>query len=205
MREKGFTLIELLIVAAVIGLIASIAIPAFLDGIERARQKRTMGDVRTLAMSVQAFRSDYTGYPSSAHNGAPAVSYGGADGLGWLDAQGSPVFIPDYIQAVPQMDGWSWPLFTQAGPDSALDNPDLGEPVSLHYVIWSTGSDIADGGPVEVDGHGNQSEPASVIAGNWCQANAVPTGLPNSHCYQTDICWTDSGFAQVPGGKQRIC
>ena len=46
-NNKGFTLIELLIVVAIIGIIVAIAIPNLLNAIQRAKQKRTMGDMRT--------------------------------------------------------------------------------------------------------------------------------------------------------------
>ena len=46
-NSKGFTLIELLIVVAIIGIIVAIAIPNLLNAIQRAKQRRSMGDIRT--------------------------------------------------------------------------------------------------------------------------------------------------------------
>ena len=43
-RQKGFTLIELLIVVAIIGIIAALLIPNFLDALQKAKQKRTVAD-----------------------------------------------------------------------------------------------------------------------------------------------------------------
>ncbi len=45
-RQKGFTLIELLIVVAIIGIIAALLIPNFLDALQKAKQKRTVADMR---------------------------------------------------------------------------------------------------------------------------------------------------------------
>ena len=44
-RKKGFTLIELLIVVAIIGIIAALLIPNFLDALQKAKQKRTVADM----------------------------------------------------------------------------------------------------------------------------------------------------------------
>jgi prepilin-type N-terminal cleavage/methylation domain-containing protein len=54
-NQKGFTLIELLIVVAIIGIIAAIAIPNLLNAIQRGKQKRTMGDLRTCATANESY------------------------------------------------------------------------------------------------------------------------------------------------------
>ena len=65
-NSKGFTLIELLIVVAIIGIIVAIAIPNLLNAIQRAKQRRTMGDMRSAATAVEAYAVDLNRYPPAA-------------------------------------------------------------------------------------------------------------------------------------------
>src|SRR5258705_13990491 len=65
-NRKGFTLIELLIVVAIIGIIVAIAIPNLLNAIQRGRQKRSMGDLRTIGTGIEAYAIDFNTYPPGA-------------------------------------------------------------------------------------------------------------------------------------------
>ncbi|MEW6238478.1 MAG: prepilin-type N-terminal cleavage/methylation domain-containing protein [Candidatus Omnitrophota bacterium] len=62
-RLKGFTLIELLIVVAIIGILAAIAVPNFLNARVRALATRSMADIRTLSDAVNMYRIDHNSPP----------------------------------------------------------------------------------------------------------------------------------------------
>jgi|GEM_PF-355562 type II secretion system protein G len=104
-RRAGFTLIEVLVVVAIVGIVVAIAVVNYRNAIERARQRRSMGDMRGISTALEAYAADLDRYP-------PASAFVLPTGLslptGNLVATQS-YLQPTYIRALPLVDGWnSW-------------------------------------------------------------------------------------------------
>lgn len=62
-RDEGFTLIELLVVIIIIGILAGIAVPVFLEQRERAVDAAIKSDLRNVANELETVYADEQAYP----------------------------------------------------------------------------------------------------------------------------------------------
>jgi type II secretion system protein G len=107
-RQSGFTLIEVLIVVAVIGIITAMLIPNLLDAFQKAKQKRTMGDMKVIGTAMFSWLTDQS---SAAAAGASATAIDLTQyGTQLQPSDLTTVLVSQYIQSIPTLDGWQSPF-----------------------------------------------------------------------------------------------
>jgi type II secretion system protein G len=117
-REDGFTLIDLLASMTIIAIVAMLVVPQLIMAFERARQRRTMGDMRNLSTALSTYQLDNSDeYPSTAM---------GLEGLS-----------PDYYAGIPT-DGWG-NGYSYIGVNAGSG--------TCGYLLMGLGTDTAIGPP----------------------------------------------------------
>ncbi|MEJ5944658.1 prepilin-type N-terminal cleavage/methylation domain-containing protein [Pseudokineococcus basanitobsidens] len=77
-KDAGFTLVELLVVMIIIGILAAIAIPVFLNQRQKANDTSIKSDLRTVATQVETAFVDTQAYPTQA----AYANYSSVTGIG---------------------------------------------------------------------------------------------------------------------------
>lgn len=78
-NRKGFTLVELVVVIAILGILAGLAIPRFMDATATARGARIVADMRTIDSAIMIYNAKTGKLPTATTDLTTAAADGTAN------------------------------------------------------------------------------------------------------------------------------
>jgi len=166
MKKNGFTLIELLIVVAIIGVLAAIAVPNFLNAQMRAKVSRVQADMKALSTALEQYFLDYNTYVED-HDWPSDTSQRGLFRL---------TFPVAYLAALPEdpFPSGTAKNYSEKNPNFEFGSGNASTPSKAWpnqaYIIISPGPNLVE----EVDG--NDSFPFNVTIRSYDTSNGLNSG-----------------------------
>lgn len=123
----GFTLIEILVVVVIIGILAAVVVPRFMDEPDRARAVKARQDIEAIVTALNLYRLDNHVYPSTQQGLEALVERpsGRPEAPNWKEG--------GYLERLPN-DPWGRPyLYMHPGVHGDID-------------VWSEGANGQPGG-----------------------------------------------------------
>ena len=125
----------LLVAIAVAGILAALIIPNFLDALQKAKQKRTVADMRNAGTAMFSWLTDQVGAAAAGADVTSTVEMSDYDD-GKKDASAlRQLLVPRYMQEVPAVDGWKNAYEFYLNSDA---------PLSQHVMLIRSGGRDAD-------------------------------------------------------------
>ena len=133
---RAFTLIELLIVVAIIGILAAVAVPNFLNAQMRARVVRAISDMKAVGTAISMYKMDNNEYPENVYGYTRRVTtpiaYMSSTPIDFFDQYYAEIFgfPPPY-----------WYSHLDSYPNEAYYNAHLAYSPNSQFMVFSYGPD----------------------------------------------------------------
>lgn len=126
LNRSGFTLLELLFVLAIIGTLASIAIPAYSNYINQARIAVAETDLKNISLRLDAYQLEFNGFPDTLAQAGITLTDPWGHVYQYIPIQDRHLTGKNKVQ--PRKDKFQHPLNTDydiwsMGPDGASQLP----------------------------------------------------------------------------------
>ncbi|HIU64362.1 MAG TPA: prepilin-type N-terminal cleavage/methylation domain-containing protein [Candidatus Avacidaminococcus intestinavium] len=112
-NNKGFTLVELVVVIAILGILAGIAIPRFMDATASARGAKIVADLRTIDSAIMMYQAKEGKLPEDKNGGE---------------------LKPNYVAAWPVPPSGDVIITTTNGAAKKIEDKDIAETYTLDTV-----------------------------------------------------------------------
>lgn len=176
--RKGFSLLEILVVVVIILIVASIMIPNLIDSINKAKQKKTMAEMKIIGDAFFAWHVDSQGAASAGASKGRTYDPGDFE---QLDSQElTDLLVPRYLQEVPDLDSWGQEYgyhVSDCCTSTKGDKFGLNCPISCTEILMivSCGMDLS------------------------CDATEYTAGTFDAKDHTMDLVWLDGYFVRRPG------
>lgn len=103
-KERGFSLLEIMVVLIIIGVMASIVAPRFIERADEAKVDSTKVQMKNIEQALKLYRLQHGQYPSSG-DGLKALVSSSKGGKHYLDALPKDAWGFDFIYLSPGVHG----------------------------------------------------------------------------------------------------
>ena len=171
--RRGFSLLEILVTLVIFSIIFTLIVPMLLDSLSKAKQKRTVADMRDVGLAWYDWLTDAVSAAAAGTQGTYYFTGQLSTPISAIDLL-STLYRSDevfYIQTVPEKDAW--------GTD--------------YEYRWSGHRDYS--GVIGIRSFGNDG-----VVGP--SADPYTMGPFDTTHYAEDIIWADGFFVRYPAGIQ---
>jgi len=200
-KGQGFSLIELLIVVAIIGIIAAIAIPNLMSALQKGRQKRTMGDMKSLGTAIESINAECGAYPAGTNSG-PLGSNCNTSGnlvknLSTAGALQNPIICDGWRRPMDYLS----PVKSDPGTVTTVGDPNCTSVFGTAWKMTASLRSLGRDGATDCDhADWDATNNTYVVGGSACTGSSTCQGFGNVAC---DISFAGGQFVSFPEGFQK--